>query len=90
MIRVNRKLLLSIAICGLTLCLLPANGQAISTARTTTPHVTVRSTPRVSPGRTSPRINTRTTPRTSPKANINKGPTSPVRTSPKTSTVTGV
>lgn len=89
MIRVNRKLLLSIAICGLTLCLLPANGQAISTARTTTPHVTVRSTPRVSPGRTSPRINTRTTPRTSPKANINKGPTSPVRTSPKTSTVTG-
>ena len=85
MIRVNRKLLLSIAICGLTLCLLPANGQAISTARTTTPHVTVRSTPRVSPGRTSPRINTRTTPRTSPRANINKGPTSPVRTSPRTS-----
>ena len=90
MIRVNRKLLLSIAICGLTLCLLPANGQATSTARTTTPHVTVRSTPRVSPGRTSPRINTRTTPRTSPKANINKGPTSPVRTSPKTSTGTGI
>ncbi len=90
MIRVNRKLLLSIAICGLTLCLLPANGQAISTARTTTPHVTVRSAPRVSPGRTSPRINTRTTPpRTSPRANINKGPTSPVRTAPKTSTRTG-
>ena len=77
MIRVNRELLLSIAICGLTLCLLPANGQAISTARTTTPHITVRSTPRVSPGRTSPR------------ANINKGPTSPVRTAPKTSTETG-
>lgn len=85
----NRKLLLSITICGLTLCLLPANGQAISTARTTTPHVTVRSIPRVSPGRTSPRINTRTTSRTSPRANINKGPTSSVRTAPKTSTRTG-
>lgn len=60
MIRVNRKLLLSIAICGLTLCLLPANGQATSTARTTTPHVTVRSTPRVSPGRTSPKTSTGT------------------------------
>lgn len=82
----NKKILLSIAICGLTLCLLPANGQAVGVAHTTTPHVTVRSTPRVSPGRTSPRINTRTTPRTSPKANINKGPTSPVRTSPRTST----
>ena len=82
----NRKLLLSIAICGLTLSLLPANGQAVGVARTTTPHVTVRSTPRVSPGRTSPRISTRTTPRTSPRANINKGPTSPVRTSPRTST----
>lgn len=86
MIKVNRKLLLSIAICGLTLSLLPANGQAVGVARTTTPHVTVRSTPRVSPGRTSPRISTRTTPRTSPRANINKGPTSPVRTSPRTST----
>lgn len=82
----NKKILLSIAICGLTLCLLPANGQAVGTSRATTPHVTVRSTPRVSPRRTSPRINTRTTPRTSPKANINKGPTSPVRTSPRTST----
>lgn len=82
----NKKILLSIAICGLTLCLLPANGQAVGVAHTTTPHVTVRSTPRVSPGRTSPRINTRTTPRTSPRANINKGPTSPVRTSPRTST----
>lgn len=82
----NKKILLSIAICGLTLCLLPANGQAVGVARTTTPHVTVRSTPRVSPGRTSPRISTRTTPRTSPRANINKGPTSPVRTSPRTST----
>lgn len=82
----NKKILLSIAICGLTLCLLPANGQAVGVARTTTPHVTVRSTLRVSPGRTSPRISTRTTPRTSPRANINKGPTSPVRTSPRTST----
>lgn len=82
----NKKILLSIAICGLTLCLLPANGQAVGVAHTTTPHVTVRSTPRVSPGRTSPRINTRTTPRTSPRANINKGTTSPVRTSPRTST----
>lgn len=82
----NKKILLSIAICGLTLCLLPANGQAVSTSRATTPHVTVRSTPRVSPRRTSPRISARTTPRTSPKANINKGPTSPVRTSPRTST----
>lgn len=89
MIRVNKKLSISIAICSLALCLFPSNIQAVSTLRTTTPHVTVRSTPRVSPGRTSPRINTRTTPRTSPKANINKGPTSSVRTSPKTSTVTG-
>lgn len=80
----NKKILLSIAICGLTLCLLPANGQAVGVAHTTTPHVTVRSTPRVSPGRTSPRINTRTTPRTSPKANINKGATSPTRTTPGT------
>lgn len=86
MTRVNKKLSIIIAICSLTLCLLPANGQAISTSRTTTPHVTVRATPRVSPGRTSPRISTRTTPRTSPRANINKGPTSPVRTSPRTST----
>ena len=86
MIKVNRKLLLSLVVCGLTLSLLPANGQAVSTSRATTPHVTVRSTPRVSPRRTSPRISTRTTPRTSPKANINKGPTSPVRTSPRTST----
>ncbi|MGN8884226.1 hypothetical protein [Ligilactobacillus salivarius] len=82
----NRKLLLSLVVCGLTLSLLPANGQAVSTSRATTPHVTVRSTPRVSPRRTSPRISARTTPRTSPKANINKGPTSPVRTSPRTST----
>lgn len=80
----NKKILLSIAICGLTLCLLPANGQAVGVAHTTTPHVTVRSTPRVSHGRTSPRINTRTTPRTSPKANINKGATSPTRTTPGT------
>lgn len=86
MIKVNRKLLLSLVVCGLTLSLLPANGQAVSTSRATTPHVTVRSTPRVSPRRTSPRISARTTPRTSPKANINKGPTSPVRTSPRTST----
>ena len=85
----NRKLLLSIVVCSLTLSLLPANIQAVSTSRTTTPHVTVRSTPRVSPGRTSPRINTRTTPRTSPKTNINKGPTSPVRTLPRTSVGTG-
>lgn len=68
----NKKILLSIAICGLTLCLLPANGQAVGVAHTTTPHVTVRSTPRVSPGRTSP------------KANINKGATSPTRTTPGT------
>lgn len=80
----NKKILLSIAICGLTLCLLPANGQAVGVAHTTTPHVTVRSTPRVSPGRISPRISTRTTPRTSPKANINKGATSPTRTTPGT------
>lgn len=86
MIKVNRKLLLSLVVCGLTLSLLPANGQAVSTSRATIPHVTVRSTPRVSPRRTSPRISARTTPRTSPKANINKGPTSPVRTSPRTST----
>ncbi|EGL98207.1 hypothetical protein NIAS840_01638 [Ligilactobacillus salivarius NIAS840] len=86
MTKVNRKLLLSLVVCGLTLSLLPANGQAVSTSRATTPHVTVRSTPRVSPRRTSPRISARTTPRTSPKANINKGPTSPVRTSPITST----
>lgn len=82
----NKKILLSIAICGLTLCLLPANGQAVGVAHTTTPNVTVRSTPRVSPGRISPRISTRTTPRMSPKANINKGPISPVRTSPRTRT----
>ena len=86
MTKVNRKLLLSLVVCGLTLSLLPANGQAVSTSRATTPHVTARSTPRVSPRRTSPRISARTTPRTSPKANINKGPTSPVRTSPRTST----
>lgn len=68
MIKVNRKLLLSLVVCGLTLSLLPANGQAVGVARTTTPNVTVRSTPRVSPGRISPRISTRTTPRTSPRA----------------------
>ena len=89
MTRVNKKLSIIISICSLALCLFPSNTQAVSTSRTTTPHVTVRSTPRISPGRTSPRINTRTTPRTSPRANINKGPTSPVRTAPKTSTRTG-
>ena len=89
MTRVNKKLSIIISICSLALCLFPSNTQAVSTSRTTTPHVTVISTPRISPGRTSPRINTRTTPRTSPRANINKGPTSPVRTAPKTSTRTG-
>lgn len=90
MIKVSNKLLTIVGICAFVLCLAPTSIKATSvghaTPHTTAPHVTVRSTPRsaprVSPGRPSPRINTNA--RTSPKANINKGATSPTRTTPGT------
>lgn len=92
MIKVSNKLLTIVGICAFALCLVPASIEATSvghatghaTPHTTAPHITVRSTPRVSPGRPSPRINTNTNTRTSPKANINKGATSPTRTTPRT------
>lgn len=92
MIKVSNKLLTIVGICAFALCLAPTSIKATSvghatghaTPHTTAPHVTVRSTPRVSPGRPSPRINTNTNARTSPKANINKGATPPTRTTPRT------
>lgn len=96
--KVNNKLLTIVGICAFVLCLAPASIEATSvghatghaTPHTTAPHATPRPAPRVSPDRTSPRINTNTNARTSPKANINKGATSPTRTTPGTKVDTNV